>query len=168
MVRIRVLDVDGEAADVQAVLHSLAGVVPLGPLQHGGAPVGLLELAAGSATHAPPAAPSRRPRRSSLGKRAARRSRSPATPPPTAGSTAPVAAPASPAALPGVEDVSLAEDVGVRIDGDPPQVHLHRQGRGRHMHEFLLPPSPGKTLTATCSRKSGGGICGEQRTFRLR
>jgi len=158
MVRIRVLDVDGDAGDVQAVLDRLAGVVT----DRGGggdAHAGVLELAAGE----PPPADD-----ASAAAASANDAPTAAPPPPTEVAEAAQRPPGADA--PDIEDVSLEEDVGVRFEaGPPPQIHIHRRGRGRHMHEFVLPDgAPArKPHAATCSREIGGRPCDERRTFRL-
>lgn len=168
MVRIRVLDVDGDAADVQAVLAQLRGVMPAAGdgSRSGGAPV--LELPAGSVGEAE--APSaRRSGRRRDGPTRAGQGRAQATRRPDPRSDRRSPAPRRRGAT-DIEEVSTEEDAGVRFDGD--QIHIYRKGRGRHMHEFVLPDSataPGAgPHSATCGRQLAGKPCPETRTFALR
>jgi len=158
MVRIRVLDVDGEAADVQEGLAQLRGVMPAAaepPI-----PIGaLLERPPGSARPSGARASDRR----STSSRKTRRPRKAATPSPE-----PPAAEPPPPTGP-IEEVSVEEDVGARFVGD--EIHIRRQGYGRHQHEFVLPDSAcaagAPPQITTCTRLRAGKPCPETRTFRL-
>ena len=64
------------------------------------------------------------------------------------------------------------EDVGVRFESGPPAtIRIHRKGRGRHMHEFVVPDEasapPAHPVAASCAHELRGAPCPERRTFRL-
>ena len=168
MVRIRVLDVDGDAADVQAVLDRLRGVVAARADRADGAVDDALQLTPGATAPGglgesnaeaiipgdippgPGETPESSPARSS---------------PPAA--SAPAAAAAT-----DIEELSLADDVGVRFESGPPAtIRIHRKGRGRHMHEFVVPDEasapPAHPVAASCAHELRGAPCPERRTFRL-
>lgn len=160
MARIRIVAIDGEAAEVEAALGALRGVVPEDSMARE-----LLALTAGGTVRTcakcgctddravePALAPAKMRRK----QRKARQ-------------TPPTSLKGSRAKRGQVEEVSLEEDVGVIFNDEAETVLITRSGRGGHRHQFSVPNTPGEALEATCQERVGQDkhVCGETRRFRL-